>query len=53
LPRFAAPSLPPSSLSAAYSFRIKDPQEVIDLVLFIFVAVTVSQLATRLKRHWK
>src|SRR5262245_33548511 len=33
----------------AYSFRIKDPQEVIDLILFIFVAVTVSQLASRLK----
>jgi two-component system sensor histidine kinase KdpD len=32
-----------------YSFRIKDPQEVIDLILFIFVAVAVSQLATRLK----
>jgi len=34
-----------------YSFRIKDPQEVIDLILFIFVAVVVSQLATRLKRQ--
>ncbi|HXX09376.1 MAG TPA: DUF4118 domain-containing protein [Pseudolabrys sp.] len=34
-----------------YSFRIRDPQEVLDLVLFIFVAVTVSQLATRLKRQ--
>src|SRR5262249_41786075 len=34
-----------------YSFRIKDPQEVIDLILFIFVAVAVSQLATRLKRQ--
>src|SRR5262245_667090 len=33
-----------------YSFRIKDPQEVIDLILFIFVAVVVSQLAKRLKR---
>ena len=32
-----------------YTFRIKDPQEVIDLILFIFVAVAVSQLATRLK----
>ncbi len=32
-----------------YSFRIRDPQEVLDLVLFIFVAVAVSQLATRLK----
>src|SRR6478736_2935717 len=32
----------------AYSFRVKDPQEVIDLILFIFVAIVVSQLATRL-----
>ncbi len=34
-----------------YSFRIRDPQEVLDLILFIFVAVAVSQLATRLKRQ--
>jgi two-component system sensor histidine kinase KdpD len=34
-----------------YSLRIKDPQEVINLSLFIFVAVVVSQLATRLKRQ--
>src|SRR5450830_693666 len=34
-----------------YSFRITDPQEVINLILFIFVAVVVSQLATRLKRE--
>jgi two-component system, OmpR family, sensor histidine kinase KdpD len=34
-----------------YSFRIKDPQEVLDLILFIFVAVVTSQLATRLKRQ--
>ena len=34
-----------------YSFRITDPQEVINLILFIFVAVVVSQLATRLKRQ--
>lgn len=34
-----------------YSFRIRDPQEVINLLLFIFVAVVVSQLATRLKRQ--
>ena len=32
-----------------YSFRIVDPQEVINLILFIFVAVVVSQHATRLK----
>ncbi len=34
-----------------YSFRIKDPHEVINLILFIFVAVVVSQLATQLKRQ--
>ncbi len=34
-----------------YSLRIKDPQEVLNLILFIFVAVVVSQLATRLKRQ--
>ncbi len=34
-----------------YSFRIKDPQEVLNLILFIFVAVVVSKLATRLKRE--
>src|SRR5689334_11905509 len=32
-----------------YTFRITNPQEVINLVLFIFVAVVVSQLAGRLK----
>jgi two-component system sensor histidine kinase KdpD len=34
-----------------YSLRIKDPLEVLNLVLFIFVAIVVSQLATRLKRQ--
>jgi two-component system sensor histidine kinase KdpD len=34
-----------------YSFRITDPREVVNLTLFIFVAVVVSQLATRLKRQ--
>ena len=34
-----------------YSFNIRDPQEIINLLLFIFVAVVVSQLATRLKRQ--
>lgn len=34
-----------------YSFRITDPQEVINLVLYIFVAIVVSQLAARLKRQ--
>ncbi len=32
-----------------YSFQIRDPQEVINLVLYIFTAIVVSQLATRLK----
>ena len=32
-----------------YSFRIRDPQEFINLILFVFVAIVVSQLATRLK----
>jgi len=34
-----------------YSFRITDPQEVVNLALFIFVAIVVSQLATRLKNQ--
>jgi K+-sensing histidine kinase KdpD len=34
-----------------YTFRIADPHEVINLTLFIFVAVVVSHLATRLKRQ--
>jgi len=34
-----------------YSFRIKDPHEVLNLILFIFVAVVVGQLATQLKRQ--
>ncbi len=34
-----------------YSFRIKDPQEVLNLALFMFVAVVISQLATRLKQQ--
>ncbi len=32
-----------------YSFRIAEPQEAINLILFIFVAVVISQLASRLK----
>lgn len=32
-----------------YSLRITNPHEVLNLVLFIFVAVVVSHLATRLK----
>jgi len=34
-----------------YSFRITNPHEVINLILFVFVAVTVGQLATRLKKQ--
>ena len=34
-----------------YSFRITNPHEFINLTLFIFVAVAVGQLATRLKRQ--
>jgi two-component system sensor histidine kinase KdpD len=34
-----------------YSFRITDPQEIINLTLYIFVAIVVSQLAARLKRQ--
>ncbi len=34
-----------------YTLRISNPQEVINLILFIFVAVVVSHLATRLKRQ--
>jgi two-component system, OmpR family, sensor histidine kinase KdpD len=34
-----------------YSFRITDPHEILNLILFIFVAVVVSQLATKLKRQ--
>jgi len=34
-----------------YSFRIADPHEVINLILFIFVAVVVSHLASQLKRQ--
>lgn len=34
-----------------YSLRIRDPQEVINLVLYLFAAIVVSQLATRLKRQ--
>jgi two-component system, OmpR family, sensor histidine kinase KdpD len=34
-----------------YSLQIKDPQEVINLILYVFVAIVVSQLATRLKRE--
>lgn len=34
-----------------YTFHVSDPQEVINLILYVFVAVVVSQLATRLKRQ--
>ena len=32
-----------------YSFTIADPREAINLTLFIFVAIVISQLASRLK----
>ncbi|HEX3858682.1 MAG TPA: DUF4118 domain-containing protein [Pseudolabrys sp.] len=34
-----------------YTFRVSDPHEVLNLTLFIFVAIVVSQLATRLRRQ--
>src|SRR6185312_11020750 len=34
-----------------YSLEIRDPQEVINLTLYVFCAVTVSQLANRLRRE--
>jgi K+-sensing histidine kinase KdpD len=34
-----------------YSFAIKDPQEVVNLALFLFVAVVIGHLATRLKQE--
>jgi two-component system sensor histidine kinase KdpD len=34
-----------------YSFEIRDPQEVINLLLYVFCAILVSQLASRLKRQ--
>jgi K+-sensing histidine kinase KdpD len=34
-----------------YSFRIDDPQEVIDLLLFLFVALVSGDLASRLRQE--
>jgi two-component system sensor histidine kinase KdpD len=34
-----------------YSFVIRDPQEIVNLALFLFVAVVISHLATRLKQE--
>ncbi|MGH6683510.1 MAG: DUF4118 domain-containing protein, partial [Pseudolabrys sp.] len=34
-----------------YTLRIRDPQEVINLVLYVLTAFVVSQLATRLKKQ--
>ena len=34
-----------------YTLRIKDPQEVVNLILFVLVAIVVSHLASRLKRE--
>ena len=36
-----------------YSFHINDPLEVLNLILFVFVAVVVGQLANRLKRQFE
>ena len=40
-----------SSFRRASAFAIRDPQEVINLILYIVTAFTVSQLATRLKKQ--
>jgi two-component system sensor histidine kinase KdpD len=34
-----------------YSFRVRDPQEVLNLVLFVLVAIVVSHLASRLRQQ--
>src|SRR6185437_15940396 len=34
-----------------FSLQIKDPHEVLNLILFTFTAIVVSQLATRLKHE--
>jgi two-component system sensor histidine kinase KdpD len=34
-----------------YSFKVASPQEILNLVLFMIVAVVVSHLATQAKRH--
>jgi two-component system, OmpR family, sensor histidine kinase KdpD len=34
-----------------YSFEVSDPQEVVNLLLYVFCAILVSQLASRLKRQ--
>jgi len=34
-----------------YTFEISDPQEAVNLVLYVLTAIVVSQLATRLKRQ--
>lgn len=34
-----------------YTFAVKDPQELVNLALFLFVAVVISHLATRLKQE--
>lgn len=38
-------------LAPVYSFRIDDPQEAIDLLLFLVVALVSSNLASRLRRE--
>jgi two-component system sensor histidine kinase KdpD len=34
-----------------YSFRVTNPHEILNLILFVFVAVVVSHLATRLRNQ--
>jgi two-component system sensor histidine kinase KdpD len=34
-----------------YSFRVEDPQEVVDLLMFLIVALVSSNLASRLRRE--
>ena len=34
-----------------YSFRVEDPQEAVDLLLFLVVALVSSNLASRLRRE--
>ena len=37
----------------AYSFEITDPEEVLNIILFVFCAIVVGQLASRLKTQYE
>ncbi len=37
----------------AYSFEINDPEEVLNLILYVFCAIVVGQLASRLKYQYE